>query len=127
MQDIDTHVAQTAARGEIALQHCPACDHVQAVARPFCLVCLGDAPVWRLAEGRGRVVAHTVQHRAPFPEWHARIPYGVALVDLAEGPRVMALAAPGLAPGDAVRLVPGGRHALPFFDLWSSHEPCYPS
>lgn len=115
MKHLETHVAQATARGEIAYQHCPACGHTQAQARPFCLACLRPDPDWRLARNTGTVVAHTIQHRAPTDDWRSRVPYGVTLVDLDEGPRVMALAEGTLNPGARAILCPGGRHALPCF------------
>jgi len=55
-------------------------------------------------------------HRAPTAEWKARLPYAIALVDLLDGPRVMALADPALTTGDRVALKPGGVHNLPYFE-----------
>ncbi|WP_323038995.1 Zn-ribbon domain-containing OB-fold protein [Gemmobacter sp.] len=115
MTALETRVAQAAAQGQIAWQRCPACGHAQAQVRPFCLACLRPDPDWQLAAGGGVVVALTVQHRAPTPDWQARVPYAIALVDLDEGPRVMALAG-DVSPGDRVVLRPGGLHALPCFD-----------
>ncbi|MBY6092608.1 Zn-ribbon domain-containing OB-fold protein [Maritimibacter alkaliphilus] len=116
MQSLETHVAQVFASGQIAYQHCPACGASQALARPFCVACLHPAPEWRRAQGTGRVVSVTTMHRAPTPEWKGRLPYTIALVDLSEGLRVMALATPGLAAGDAVRLRPEPLHDLPCFE-----------
>lgn len=116
MRAIAAHVAQAAAQGQIVYQQCPACGHAQAQARPFCHACLRPDPDWRLAAGGGLVVALTVQHRAPTEDWQARVPYAIALVDLDEGPRVMALASDDVSTGDRVVLRPGGLHALPCFD-----------
>ena len=116
MRTLDTRIAETFVAGRIAYQHCPACGATQTFARDFCVACLRPAPDWREAAGTGRVVACTVMHRAPTPEWKAHLPYAIALVDLAEGPRVMALADGVLRAGDAVRLCDHPVHNLPYFE-----------
>lgn len=116
MKDHETHIAASLAAGQIAYQRCPNCGGVQAIARPFCVHCLHPEPEWCLASGRGTLVACSTLHRAPTPEWKARLPYAIALVDLDEGVRVMALAAGALSPGATVTLRPGGLHDLPCFE-----------
>lgn len=115
MKDIFDQLAATYAHGRIRFQLCVACGHWQTFARPFCVTCHAPGPEWRDA-ATGTVVACTVMHRAPTAEWKARLPYAIALIDLAEGPRVMALADPALITGDRVALKPGGVHNLPFFE-----------
>ena len=115
MQDIFAQIAATYAQGGIRYQLCTACGHRQTFARPFCVACHAPDPQWREAK-TGTVVACTVMHRGPTPEWKARLPYAIALVDLADGPRIMALADPALTTGDRVALRPGGVHNLPYFE-----------
>jgi uncharacterized OB-fold protein len=45
---------------------------------------------WQRASGLGKVYTYTVNHRAPNPFMKARLPYVVAIVELDEGPRLMA-------------------------------------
>lgn len=116
MKEVETRIGAAYAAGRIDYQHCPACGHDQAFARPFCLRCLRPDPDWRAAAGDGVVVACTTVHRAPTPEWKERLPYAIALIDLSEGLRIMALADPSLRAGDPARLRPGGAHELPFFE-----------
>lgn len=52
----------------------------------------------------GTVYAATVVVRAPSPEWRERAPYGLCLVDLDEGVRVMTRAEPGIGIGARVRI-----------------------
>lgn len=115
MKDIFDQLAATYAKGGIKYQLCVACGHRQTFARPFCVACHVSDPEWREAD-TGAVVACIIMHRAPTAEWKARLPYAIALVDLADGPRVMALADPNLTTGDRVTLRPGGVHNLPFFE-----------
>jgi uncharacterized OB-fold protein len=73
--------------GVLRLQHCGACGGWQFYPRPFCVHCGADGPAWREASGRGRIASFTVVRRALSGAYEA--PYVVALVDLAEGPRLM--------------------------------------
>jgi len=115
MKDIFEQLAATYSKGGLMYQLCGACGHRQTFARPFCVACHTPDPEWRDADS-GTVVACTIMHRAPTAEWKARLPYAIALIDLADGPRIMALADPALCTGDRVALKPGGVHNLPFFE-----------
>ena len=88
----------------ITLERCSACAQTHAVARGFCPTCGGREIVRSAPSGAGRVFSITVVHRAPTAELQAEAPYAIALVDLAEGCRIMARAPPGTKIGDAVRL-----------------------
>ena len=81
---------QAAARGELHMQHCGACGRWQFYPRPFCIHCEADALQWRAVSGLGRIYTYTVNHRAPNAFMKARLPYVVAIVELDEGPRLMA-------------------------------------
>lgn len=81
---------QAAARGELHMQHCQACNRWQFYPRPFCVHCESDDLQWRAVSGLGRIYTYTVNHRAPNPFMKQRLPYVVALVELDEGPRLMA-------------------------------------
>jgi uncharacterized protein len=115
MKDIFDKIAATYAKGAIQYQHCTSCGHNQAFARPFCVACHQPEPAWREASF-GTVVACTTMHRAPTSEWKVRLPYAIALIDLTNGPRVMALADPELTTGDRASLRLGGVHNLPYFE-----------
>ena len=113
---------QDAREGRLAYQQCRDCGHRQAFVRPFCSACGSRSPEWKSAAGTGRVVAITTLHRAPTPDYKAAIPYAIALVELAEGPRVMGHAEPGLAIGETVTLgfAARGERTLVRFDR---HDP----
>jgi len=93
-------------RGEpgVALQRCAGCAHVWYFRRGFCPVCGREAPETFAAGGRGTVHAATVVHRAPDDAYRALAPYGLVLVELDEGPRMMAHAPTDLAIGEPVVL-----------------------
>jgi uncharacterized OB-fold protein len=52
-------------------------------------VCHEHALEWAPASGEGRIHSFTIVHRAPTEAFRARVPYAIALVDLAEGFRMM--------------------------------------
>ena len=72
--------------GELRLQQCAACDHVYFPPRPFCPRCASqDVRVVR-ASGRATLYSYVIHHR-PVPGFVP--PYSIAVVQLAEGPRMM--------------------------------------
>jgi len=86
----------------LAYEACKACGRAWYFQRGFCPHCGSSTVEMRASACRGTVHAITTVARAPSPEWQARAPYGLALIDLEEGIRVMTHADPGLAIGDAV-------------------------
>ena len=90
------------ARGELLLQHCRDCGHVQFYQRALCGRCLGAGVEHRPASGRGSVYSFSTVHRAPSPEFKDDVPYTVVLVELAEGPRMISTLVD--TPPEAVRI-----------------------
>jgi uncharacterized OB-fold protein len=74
--------------GELRLQRCRACANVIFYPRSVCPRCMSDDIEWFAASGRGSIHSFVVVHRAP-PGFQDDVPYVVALIDLAEGPRMM--------------------------------------
>ena len=73
-------------QGELRLQRCDSCSHVYFPPRPFCPKCAHRKVSWFKASGRGRLFSYVIHHR-PAPGFEA--PYSIAVVELAEGPRMM--------------------------------------
>lgn len=88
----------------IALLKCRACGHHWQFSRAACPVCAAIEPGAVEAVGGGTVWSVTTVHRAPLPEWDVPGGYGIALVTLDEGPRIMCRAESGLAIGERVRV-----------------------
>lgn len=67
---------------------CRTCSRNSLYVRPFCPHCWSEDVALMPASGRARLYTWSVihQHAAPFAE---RTPYVLAMVDLAEGPRLM--------------------------------------
>jgi uncharacterized OB-fold protein len=75
-----------AAAGELRLQRCEACAHVYFPPRPFCPACASRRVSSFAASGRGTLYSYLIHHR-PVPGFTP--PYAIAVVQLAEGPRLM--------------------------------------
>lgn len=79
-----------AAEHQLMVQHCDDCGADQLFPRLACARCHGRAVRLRPAAGTGTVYSCTIVRRAPSPAFAADVPYVVALVELTEGPRLMA-------------------------------------
>ena len=79
---------EAARRHELVVQRCAACGHHQFYPRPFCLACDAGPPGWVRCSGAGSVYSVTTVHLPLVPG--IAPPYQVALVALAEGPRLLA-------------------------------------
>jgi uncharacterized OB-fold protein len=81
------HFWAGAARGELVLQRCTACDDVYFPPRPFCPQCASHEVRTVTASGRATLHTFTIVYR-PRADWPAQ-PYILAIVDLEEGPRLL--------------------------------------
>jgi len=77
-----------AASGRLLIQHCPACGARQFYPRQVCATCGGE-PEWEEASGLGVVHTFTVVRQNGAKPFNAELPYVVAIIELAEGPRMM--------------------------------------
>lgn len=73
----------------VPLMRCEACAAVWQFARAVCPDCGGRKVEAFLADGAGTVFSATHVRRAPAPEWEVEGGYGIALVTLDAGARVM--------------------------------------
>lgn len=97
----------------VRLLSCTACGHVWQFSRALCPTCATPEPQEIDAGGEGTVWSVTVVHRAPTPEDDVPGGYGIALISLREGARVMARTASiDLEIGDAVRVEAAGSRLL---------------
>jgi uncharacterized OB-fold protein len=70
------------------IQRCATCGHAQSYPRPTCTGCGGLDLSWEEASGAATLHTFTVARRATHPAFDGDEPYVVAIVELAEGPRV---------------------------------------
>ena len=80
---------EAARRHELRLPKCDACGRLRVTFEPWCPRCGADASTWTALSGRGTVWSHCTFHRAYFESFAPELPYGVALVELEEGPRLV--------------------------------------
>ena len=76
-------------QGRLAVQCCLDCDRARLPAANACPHCLSERFEWRPAGGRGKIVSWVVYHHAFHDHFAGKLPYNVALVELAEGPRLV--------------------------------------
>lgn len=117
--DVGAPFVEGLREGRLMLQFDRASGRAQFYPRPQSLY--GEAGVeWREASGRGAIFALTLSRVAP-PQLAGAAPYPLALVQLVEGPRMLArVNAPyeRLAVGQAVEVDwshPDSRRAFPVF------------
>jgi hypothetical protein len=78
-----------AAEGRLLISRCATCGDVHYYPRPFCPLCGADTVSWEEASGRATLYTWSVVHQNDLPPFNERVPYVAAVVDLAEGPRMM--------------------------------------
>jgi uncharacterized OB-fold protein len=106
---------------ELRFQKCSSCGHVRYPIGPLCPECRSFEFEWSLSSGRGTIYSYTVVRHQTHPAFPA--PYTVLLVEMEEGPRVIAQlrAAEGtpVAIGAAVHVEweDGPNQSLPVFAL----------
>jgi uncharacterized OB-fold protein len=73
--------------GELLLQKCSACAQTYFPPRPFCPACGSREIEVVKASGKATLYSYIINHR-PRPDMGA-LPHSIAVVSLAEGPRMM--------------------------------------
>jgi uncharacterized OB-fold protein len=76
-----------AKRHELMLQRCAACSKFVYYPRDRCPHCFADKLQWQRVSGKGTIYSYTVVRRASARSF-ADGPYVLAIVELAEGPRM---------------------------------------
>ncbi len=77
------------ARHELVLQRCGSCGLVQHRPRAVCASCLSGDVEHFVASGVGEVHTYTIIHQNQIPAYAGAVPYVLAYIDLAEGPRLL--------------------------------------
>jgi len=81
---------ESARQGRLSAPRCRACGHLFLPPRPLCPRCRGEAFDWVPLSGRGRVYSFTVVRQPAHPAFAERVPYVFAVVELEEGPWLVA-------------------------------------
>jgi hypothetical protein len=108
--------------GELRLQQCNDCSHHFLYPRIRCPKCGSASTTWVKASGKAKLYSYVINH-FPAPGWEGEVPYVIAMVQLAEGPRMMSSLV-GIPPDPAklvldmplqVTFQPRGDMMLPVF------------
>jgi uncharacterized protein len=75
-------------RGELVIQRCLDCGKPYFYPRPVCPACGSVNVEWFTASGRATLYSYVINHR-PARGFENDGPYAIAVVELAEGPRMM--------------------------------------
>ncbi|MFE7129980.1 Zn-ribbon domain-containing OB-fold protein [Streptomyces sp. NPDC057638] len=78
-----------AAQGTLLIRRCQNCGEAHHYPREFCPHCWSEDVHWEAACGRATLYTWSIVHRNDLPPFDSRVPYVPAVVDLAEGPRMM--------------------------------------
>jgi uncharacterized OB-fold protein len=74
----------------LLIRQCSACGEFHFMPRYLCPTCWSDKLEWVESKGMGEVHSFTVIRRAPLASFAALGPYVVALIELDEGPKMIA-------------------------------------
>lgn len=74
----------------LMIRQCKACKEFHFMPRYLCPACWSIELEWIQATGLGVVHSFTIVRRAPMKEFDHLVPYVIALIELNEGPRMMA-------------------------------------
>ena len=80
---------EAAAEGRLLLRRCGGCGRAHHYPREFCPYCWSEDVAWEQASGDAVLYTWSVVHTNDLPPFRNRLPYVAAVVDLAEGPRMM--------------------------------------
>ncbi len=73
----------------LLIKRCADCGEAHFYPRPFCPKCWGEQVTWEDASGAATLYTFSTVHVNDLPPFPERVPYVVAIVELAEGPRMM--------------------------------------
>lgn len=99
--------------GRLLIKRCRACGEAHYYPRPFCPQCWSEDVEWEDATGAATLYTYSTVFTNDLPPFPSQVPYVAAVVDLAEGPRMMTK----LVDCEGVELAVGMPVRLTFVDL----------
>jgi len=91
--ELDLDLYQAIVRqGAPCLQRCTDCGAHTHPPRYYCPVCSSGNFSFEPVSGRGTVYSYTVSHMSVEPAWQPLVPFLTLVVELDEGPRIVATA-----------------------------------
>lgn len=110
---------EAAARHRLELPYCPSCEATFFYPRILCPTCGSREIIWVGATGRGTLYSFCVHYQSSVPGLAESMPFATALVDLEEGPRMMAFLIG--VPSDPEQIRCGVDVKVEFLDLADGH------
>ena len=86
MTELTAPYWKAAREGRLVVQECRSCGGLAHPPLPACPCCHGSDLGWRQVSGDGTVYSYTVVRHPTHVAFADRVPYVIALVELAEGP-----------------------------------------
>ena len=129
MTELTAPYWEAAREKRLVVQECQSCGQVWHPPLPRCPHCHAPGPAWRQVSGDGTIYTYTVVRHPTHYAFAGAVPYVLAIVELAEGPRLVT-AITGAAPeevrvGQRVRAVfreVADGVTLPYFEPAASRE-----
>lgn len=91
--ELDLELYQAIVRqGRLCLQRCTDCGSHTHPPRYYCPACSSGLFTFAPTSGDGTIYSYTVSHMSVEPAWQPHVPYLTLVVELQEGPRVVATA-----------------------------------
>ncbi len=81
---------QHAKDNKLDLPYCGECDASFYYPRLWCPACFNQDISWKQLSGKGTVYSYSVIYQSPLPSYQEDLPYVLAIIELDEGPRMMA-------------------------------------
>ena len=78
------------AAGALCVQRCTTCRRWRQPPRRFCAGCASDEARFEPVSAQGHVLSFAVSHRSLDPGWAEFLPFATLVVELDEGPRIVA-------------------------------------
>ena len=94
----------------LVIRRCNDCSQLHFMPRHLCPHCWSDQLEWVDAKGTGSIHSFSIVRRASDPAFASLVPYVLALIDLDEGPRMMA----NILGSDALQSAIGDRVQVAF-------------
>jgi uncharacterized OB-fold protein len=106
------HYWRAARERRLVIRQCTACGTRHFMPRYQCPLCWSDKLEWIDSTGIGSVYSYTIIRRAPMSTFAASAPYVVSLIELDDGPRMIA----NVVGSGALQLQIGDRVSVIFED-----------
>lgn len=90
LDDLNRPLFDGMKEGKVMVQKCDDCNTWLAPSAFICEACGSENVPWVEVSGKGELYTYVVYHRAYAPEFESMVPYNVALIELEEGPRLLA-------------------------------------